>query len=275
MAGSVKYFQFVQKFHQIIGVYPSQSNQKHCSINWIQVIFLINSALFLFTTAAFILIEAKSMFDYGFTFYAFSCMINVIVIYLTFIRQSENTLKYIENCEQFIEKSKYVLRFWLWVAKPRVRLFLSFIYTLREPRGFFFKKKGESANRFSGQKLERIQVISNKRLGILWVGETHFVNTNPNICVLSKEDSRPLTNIWLAKLSGLISACALLYAFRLPWSISRTYHTLLPDTTYSIWERTHSVCFYRLGLYGNLNLFHFNFNYPIFDWLNHFIIIKL
>lgn len=51
------------------------------------------------------------MFDYGFTFYAFSCMINVIVIYLTFIRQSENTLKYIENCEQFIEKSKYVLRF--------------------------------------------------------------------------------------------------------------------------------------------------------------------
>lgn len=68
-------------------------------------------------------------------------MINVIVIYLTFIRQSENTLKYIENCEQFIEKSKYVLRFWLWVAKPRVRLFLSFIYTLREPRGFFLKKK--------------------------------------------------------------------------------------------------------------------------------------
>lgn len=107
MVGTIKLFQFIQKFHKIIGIYPSQAKRKQCPINLTQTIFLICSAQIMFTSAAFSVFEAKSMIDYGFGFYMLISIINIIVIYLVFIWQSQNTLKFIETCEEFIEKSKY------------------------------------------------------------------------------------------------------------------------------------------------------------------------
>lgn len=60
----------------------------------------------MFTNAAFLAFEAESMFSYGLAFYVLIAMINGIVIYLSFIFQIENTLKYIGTCEEFIAKSK-------------------------------------------------------------------------------------------------------------------------------------------------------------------------
>lgn len=48
----------------------------------------------------------KSMFDYGFGFFMLVDIINVTVIYLLFVWQLESTIKYIENCEMFVGKSK-------------------------------------------------------------------------------------------------------------------------------------------------------------------------
>lgn len=106
MAESIKLFQFLQKFHQIIGIYPHQSNQKQRSTNWTKIVFLISFTEFLFTTIAFLLFEAKSMFDYGLVFYLLVSLINDSATYLILIWQSKNTLKFIENCVGFIEKSE-------------------------------------------------------------------------------------------------------------------------------------------------------------------------
>lgn len=51
--------------------------------------------------------QAKSMFEYGLAFCILIAMINGIAIYSIFIWQSENTLKFIHNCEEFVETSKY------------------------------------------------------------------------------------------------------------------------------------------------------------------------
>lgn len=85
MAGSIQLFQFVQRFHQTIGIYPCQSNQKQHPINWTQAIFSICSAQSMLTTAAFLVFEAKSMFECGLVFFILITMINAIVIYLIFI----------------------------------------------------------------------------------------------------------------------------------------------------------------------------------------------
>lgn len=107
MVGSIKLFQFIQKFHQTIGIYPSsQPNRKQHSINLTNTIFLICSVQNMFATAAFLVFEANSMFDYGFPIFSIIGIINGVVIYLTFIWQSKNTLKFIEFSERFIEKRK-------------------------------------------------------------------------------------------------------------------------------------------------------------------------
>lgn len=108
MTGSVKLFQFVQQCGQIVGIHPCQSNQKYLSTSLTRTIFLICWTQCVFTTVGFFVFEAKSMFAYGFSCSIAICVINAIVVYLIFIWQSGNTLKFIENCEGFIDKSKYI-----------------------------------------------------------------------------------------------------------------------------------------------------------------------
>lgn len=106
MADSIKFLQFFQKFHRILGIYPSQQNQKPRSINSINVILLIFFVQMILTTAAFLLFEANSILDYGFASFMLSTLIMSIVNYSIFIWQAENTFKFIGHCEGFIEKSK-------------------------------------------------------------------------------------------------------------------------------------------------------------------------
>lgn len=104
MTGSIKLFQFFQRIHQTLGIHPSRSNQKKYPIEWRKILFLVCFAQILFT--AIFMLDAKSMFDYGFAFFLLICLINAHVIYLIFIWESENTLEFIQCCEVFIEKSK-------------------------------------------------------------------------------------------------------------------------------------------------------------------------
>lgn len=110
MVGSIRFLRFVQKFHQTIGICPPQPNQKPRQFNSMNTIFLTCFAQFMFTTVAFLVFDTKSMFDVGFGFFMLICMVNAIVIYLIFIWQAENSLKFIANCEGFIKKSKYCYR---------------------------------------------------------------------------------------------------------------------------------------------------------------------
>lgn len=71
------------------------------------MIVLTSCAEWMLTTAIFLALKAKSVFEYGFIFYILTIIIIGIVIYCSFMRQLENTLKYIKTCEAFIEKSEY------------------------------------------------------------------------------------------------------------------------------------------------------------------------
>lgn len=108
VARPIKLFKFVQKVHQTIGIFPTQSNQKPCRINSMNTVFLICFAQILFSTAAYLAFEAKSMFEYGFTFYILVGITNSIAVYLIFIWQAQSTLEFIENCEKFIEARKWI-----------------------------------------------------------------------------------------------------------------------------------------------------------------------
>lgn len=104
MAGSIKLFQFFQMFHQVIGIcepyeqYPTKS---------LKTIFLFCLAQYILTTALFLAFEATSIFEYGFAFYILFTIINFTIIYSIFISQPESTFQFIQNCEKFIQKSKY------------------------------------------------------------------------------------------------------------------------------------------------------------------------
>lgn len=106
MAGSIKLFQFFQKFQQTMGICPSQPNQNEYFITARKMcVFFCNTQITL-TMIAFLVFETVSMFEFGFTFFLTNGMINSIVVYIISAWQVENTLKFIESCEGFIAKSK-------------------------------------------------------------------------------------------------------------------------------------------------------------------------
>lgn len=104
MAGAIKLFLFHQKFNQMAGIFLTKSDQK--SANAIRNIFVICPALNALAVAIFMVYEANSIFDYGYSFFMFISLTQCIILYLTFVWQSENILEFIQSCERFIEKSK-------------------------------------------------------------------------------------------------------------------------------------------------------------------------
>lgn len=107
MAGSIRLFQFLQKFHRILGIYPSKPSQKQCSINPINTIWMMSIAQLTFTTIAFLVLEATTVFEYGFGCFMCTACISVPSVYFLFIGQLENTLNFIGNCEKFVKSSEY------------------------------------------------------------------------------------------------------------------------------------------------------------------------
>lgn len=105
MAGPVKSFQFFQKIHQIIAICPTHPNRDQLSISSKRAIFVIALAQVIVPVVIY-LYEAESTYDYGFGFFVLICLITCIAVYLLFIWQLENTVKFIETCEHFIAKSE-------------------------------------------------------------------------------------------------------------------------------------------------------------------------
>lgn len=107
MANSTKWLQFVREFHRAIGICPAEPNQKRTKLNTKNKIILLLSAQYMIVTIAFLVFEAKSMFDFAIGIFITICMLNTIVIYSSFLWQCENLFKLIANFERFIEKSKF------------------------------------------------------------------------------------------------------------------------------------------------------------------------
>lgn len=106
MAGHpVKLFLFIQNFCRAIGIHLPYSRKN--------VIFLICLAQSVLSTLAFLLSEAKSVVDFGTALFFLSTLVLAMALYLILIWKMENISKFIENCEAFIETSKYETPHWI------------------------------------------------------------------------------------------------------------------------------------------------------------------
>lgn len=106
MTGSIKLFSFIQKVSQVIGVYPLQSNENGPSINSRNWIIIISLVLFALPSTAFFFSEAKSMLEYGISFYGASVAALFMCIYISMGGKMNNMRTFIENVERFVEESK-------------------------------------------------------------------------------------------------------------------------------------------------------------------------
>lgn len=104
---SIKLFVFIRNYLSAIGVRrpkPKQFNSHFFnSTNWI---FILNGTPMLISSLAFFAYRAKTVFDFGLSFYYSSCLICGGIFYIIQIWEIENVSKFIKNCEAFIEQRK-------------------------------------------------------------------------------------------------------------------------------------------------------------------------
>lgn len=105
--GSIKLFQFIERFCQLAGICVPQSNQNRNrlnAINWLVISFLV---IFGVAVGAFLFYDAKTMFEYGFAFcVVVTALFECTAIYFISIWKVRDILKFTDNCERFIEKSE-------------------------------------------------------------------------------------------------------------------------------------------------------------------------
>lgn len=107
---SIELFKFVKKTFRIIGISAPQSNQKRISINFKNGLFLLCLVQLCIATVGYFFTEANSILAFGMVFFNATTTIETIILYVIFIWQIKNILNYFENCERFIQKSKYIVR---------------------------------------------------------------------------------------------------------------------------------------------------------------------
>lgn len=105
---SIKLFRRIQKFYQILGIYPSQENEKILfnSRNLFILFFYVQLCI---SMAAFLILKAKTMQEYGATFFMFLTQFYVTLDFSILMWQMPNILSLITDFEEFIEKSKWKL----------------------------------------------------------------------------------------------------------------------------------------------------------------------
>lgn len=106
MAGrSIALFRFLRKFYRAVGIHPSQSDQNYCSFNRKNVVFCLCLVPSTIATAAFFLFKAESISDFELSLFFLPCCLLCLALYLILIWQIGKILKFIEDCEEFIERS--------------------------------------------------------------------------------------------------------------------------------------------------------------------------
>lgn len=106
VSSTIKMFQFNQKFCQIIGIKLPKTNGNRYTFEPVHLIFVICLTLFAMTLLAFLVYDAKSMVEYGIIFLMLITIILTLVVYFITIWRMKDILKFTENCETFIERSK-------------------------------------------------------------------------------------------------------------------------------------------------------------------------
>lgn len=105
MANSVRLFEFIKKCYRIVGLESTQENRQHPSFNSTNCIVISLMVQMIMSLVAFLLLEAKSVLEYGRIFYGLESTVSAMIIYVISIRQINNISTFIEDCDGFIESS--------------------------------------------------------------------------------------------------------------------------------------------------------------------------
>lgn len=100
----MRLFQNVRTHFETMGIYSVQTNQAqpfNSKISLILLYFLIT----LISTTACVVFKASAVFEYAIGFYFCNSRLTALAVYLIIWLQMPNIIKFIGNCEQFIEKS--------------------------------------------------------------------------------------------------------------------------------------------------------------------------
>lgn len=106
MAVSIRLFSFNRKYFDAIGIYLLQTNGTGPSFNSKNRVLLISFVLLALPSGAFFIFDAKSMLEYGISFFGASATLFMMSVYLMMIAQMENVRLFLESCERFMGNSK-------------------------------------------------------------------------------------------------------------------------------------------------------------------------
>lgn len=116
MARPIKLFHLTQKLYQTIGIHPindwhSSQLNKNQPFNFKNVLFIFAPLQFGVTTTVFFLFEAKTLDEFGISFYATLSVISIAFCYVSIFYQIGNLLKMFDNSNEFIGNSKLKILF--------------------------------------------------------------------------------------------------------------------------------------------------------------------
>lgn len=104
--GSFQLFQFTQKYCQAIGIHVPKSNDNRSRFNSKNLVFVLCLAQYGMASVTSLVYNAKSMGEYGIVFLILIDIIDSAAAYFIIVWKLEDMLKFIGNCEGFVEKRK-------------------------------------------------------------------------------------------------------------------------------------------------------------------------
>lgn len=107
--GTIKLFQFNQKLCHAMGIKLPKPNENWDIYEIIRWIYVTSQILFALALLAFLLYDAKAMGEYGIEFFSLVTLVFSLIVYFGKFCQLKDLLKFIENCERFIRKSKFTV----------------------------------------------------------------------------------------------------------------------------------------------------------------------
>lgn len=101
----IRLFQSLQSYYQILGTFSPESDSSHQFKP--RNIFTLFCYTQLFVSAvAFTIFKATTIIEFGLNYYGYMTELLCVFVILTHIYRMNDILKLIENCEDFIAKSK-------------------------------------------------------------------------------------------------------------------------------------------------------------------------
>lgn len=107
---TVKLFQNVLTYFEAMGIYSLQSDQAQ-SYNGKKLLIPLSLAIMFTSTSAFLVFKAAAVFEYAICFYFGITRPTAVAIFLILSFQMPNIIKFIENCEQFVNRSEWKFQF--------------------------------------------------------------------------------------------------------------------------------------------------------------------